>query len=419
MLDSALPFAGGERFVQLQFVRAAGGGEEEQLMHEFAALRGQLRTVEHFSAYRTAQHNLVAAETAPEPVEVAEITASAFAITSTAPLLGRYLLPADEADAASPVVVVAYKAWHLHFARDANVVGRTVRLGGVPRTVVGVMPAGFAFPSGHEFWIPLRVNPLEYPPGEGPSLEIFGRLSPGATIEQAQAEFAAVAPQTAAARPEGALPLRARVVPYTQLGDPTMVWALRVGQLFASALTVLVAINLAILIYARTVTRLGELAVRSALGASRRRILTQLFIEALALALLGAAAGLAISGYALEVIQTMNETGELMPYWITFRLSPRAVVVALGLAVLSALIIGVLPGLKATGVSMTANLHEVHGRSGTRLGVTWTALIVAQVAVAVAVLPAAVFISARVMRGELRGTGFAAESIVAAKIGPG
>jgi predicted permease len=388
-------------------------------MHEFAALRGQLTTVEHVGAYRTAQHNLVAAETAPEPVDVAEITSSAFAITNTPALRGRFLLPSDEADAASPVLVIGHQAWQLHFARDPNVVGRTVRLGGVPRTVVGVMPEGFEFPSSHEFWIPLRVNPLEFPPGEGPSLEIFGRLAPGVTIEQAQAEFAAVAPQAAAARPEGALPLRARVVPYTQLGDPTMMWALRVGQLFSSALTVLVAINLAILVYARTVTRLGELAVRSALGASRRRILTQLFIEALALTLLGAAAGLGISAYALDVIQTMNETGELMPYWITFALSPRAIIVALGLAVLAALIIGVLPGLKATGVSMTVNLHELHGRSGTRLGVTWTALIVVQVAVAVAVLPAAVFISARVIRGELTGAGFPAESIVVGQVGLG
>jgi putative ABC transport system permease protein len=419
MLDSELPFPGGDRLVQLQFIAAETGSEEEQLMHEFATLRGQLTTVEQVSAYRTVQHNLVAAETAPEPVVVAEITPSAFALSNTPALRGRYLLPSDEADAAPPVVLIGHQAWQLQFASDANVVGRTVRLGGVPRTVVGVMPEGFAFPSSHAFWIPLRVNPLEYSPGEGPSLEIFGRLAAGVTIEQAHAEFAAVAQQTAAPRPEGALPLRARVVPYTQLGDPTMLWALRVGQLFSSALTVLVAINLAILVYARTVARLGELAVRSALGASRRRILSQLFIEALALAVLGAAAGLAISGYALDVIQTMNETGELMPYWISFALSPRAVVVALGLAVLAALIIGVLPGLKATGASVTANLHELHGRSGTRLGVTWTALIVAQVAVAVAVLPATVFLSARIIRGELAGTGFPAESIIAAQVGLG
>ena len=92
---------------------------------------------------------------------------------------------------------------------------------------------------------------------------------------------------------------------------------------------------------------------------------------------------------------------------------------ALGLAAMSALIMGVLPGLKATGVSVSANLHELHGRSGTRLGATWTTLIVAQVAVAVAVLPAAVFFASRVIRMELAGAGFAAESIVVAEAGPG
>ena len=415
VLDSQLPFAGGDRIVQLQFVQSTGG-EEEQLVHEFAALRGQLTTVEQLSAYRTGLHNLVAAETAPEPVEVAEITPSAFSITSTAALRGRYLLPSDEADAAPPVVVVAYQAWQLHFASDPNIVGRTIRLGGVARTVVGVMPEGYAFPLGHEFWIPLRVKPTEYLPGEGPDLEMFGRLAPGATIEQAQAEFAALAQPMADARARENVSLRPLVLPYTQMADPTMQWALRVAQLLTGALTVLVAINVAILVYARTVTRLGELAVRTALGASRWRILTQLFIEALALSLVGAAVGLATAGYALDSIQALQATGELLPYWITFGLSARAVIAALGLAVLAALIIGVLPGLKATGASLTANLHELHGRSGTRLGITWTALIVAQVAVAVAVLPAAVFISARVIRGELVGTGFPAESIVAAVV---
>jgi predicted permease len=419
MLDSQLPFPGGDRIVQLQFVQSTGG-EEEQLIHEFAALRGKLATVEHLSAYRTALHNLVAAETAPEPVEVAEITPSAFSITSTAALHGRYLLPSDEADAAPPVVVVAYQAWQAHFARDPNIVGRTIRLGGVARTVVGVMPEGYAFPLGHQFWIPLRVKPTEYPLGGGPDgLELFGRLAPGVTIDQAHAEFAGLAQPMAAARGNDDVSLRPIVVPYTQLGDPTMVWILSVARLLTSALTVLVAINVAILVYARTVTRLGELAVRSALGASRRRILTQLFIEALALSLVGAAAGLWTAGYALDAIQTLQETGELLPYWITFGLSARAVVAAGGLAVLAALIIGVVPGFKATGASLIANLHELHGRSGSRLGITWTALIVAQVAVAVAVLPAAVFISARVIRGELVGTGFPAESIIAAVVAQG
>jgi putative ABC transport system permease protein len=417
ILDGVLPFPGGDRIVTLEFVGSDPGAPEQQVMHDFAALRGALTTVEHVSAYSNAQHNLVAAETAPEPVEVAEITASAFAITNTPALRGRYLLPSDEADAASPVVVIGYQAWQVRFGGDPNVIGRTVSLGGVPRTVVGVMPEGFEFPTDHQFWSPLRVDPLKYPRWEGPSLSIFGRLAPGVTIEQAQAEFAAVAQRTAAVHPKSGLPLRPVVTPYTQaLEDPAVLWALRVGQLFAGVLTVVVAINLAILVYARTVTRLGEIAVRSALGASRRRILAQLFIEALALTLVGAAAGLGLARYALGVIQTLNDTDGL-PYWITFELSPGAAMFALGLAVLSAFIMGVLPGLKATRVGLSAHLHELHGRSGTRLGATWTMLIVAQVAVAVAVLPAAVFIASRVIRMELAGAGFPVESIVAGYAG--
>ena len=380
-----------------------------------------LTTVEHFSAYRNAQHNLVAAETAPEPVEVAEITASAFAITNTPALLGRYLLPSDEADAASPVVVIGYQAWQLRFARRPQ----RRRPNGAPRRRSADRRWRHAgrirIPDRPSVLDPAACGPTQVPARGGPlALDMFGRLAPGVTIEQAQAEFAAVAQRTAAAHPDSGLPLRPVVTPYTQIiEDPTMLWAMRAGQLFAGALTVVVAINLAILVYARTVTRLGEIAVRSALGASRRRILAQLFIEALALALVGAAAGLGLARYALEVIQTINETDGGLPYWINFELSPGAVMFALGLAVMSALIMGVLPGLKATGVGVSANLHELHGRSGTRLGATWTTLIVAQVAVAVAVLPAAVFIASRVIRMELAGAGFPVESIVAGYVGLG
>jgi predicted permease len=419
ILDPALPFPGGDRVVALEFVGSDPSAPEQHVMREFAALRTALTSVEHLSAYSNAQHNLVAADTAPEPVEVAEITASAFAITNTPALRGRYLLPSDEAPDASAVVVIGYQAWQRRFGGDPDVVGRTVRLGGVPRTVVGVMPEGFEFPTDHQFWSPLRVDPLKYPRWEGPSLSMFGRLAPGVTIEQAQAEFAAVAQRTAVVHPDSGLPLRPVVTPYTQvIEDPAILWAMRAGQLFAAALTVVVAINLAILIYARTVTRLGEIAIRSALGASRRRILGQLFSEALALALVGAAGGLGLARYALSVIQTLNDTDGL-PYWINFELSPGTAMFALGLAVLSALIMGVLPGLKATRAGLSAHLHELHGRSGTRLGATWTMLIVAQVAVAVAVLPAAVFIASRVIRMEVAGAGFPTESIVAGYAGLG
>ena len=118
-------------------------------------------------------------------------------------------------------------------------------------------------------------------------------------------------------------------------------------------------------------------------------ILAQLFIEALALSIVGAGAGLVLAYYALDVIQTMSHPG--MPFWINFELSIGAALYAFGLALVAAVIMGVLPGMKATGVGLTASLHQVTGRSGSRLGPMWTTLVVAQVAVAVAVLPAAAY----------------------------
>ena len=163
------------------------------------------------------------------------------------------------------------------------------------------MPDGFGFPYDHQFWLPFRANPLAYERFDGPTIYVFGRLAPGVSMEQAQAELTAKQPAPAPDRSDPREPLRAAVVPYTHdhvdLASPGMVWLFRIGQLLTGALVFVVAVNLAILFYARTVTRLGEIAVRTALGASRRRILAQLFVEALALSLLGAASGLGLTSF--------------------------------------------------------------------------------------------------------------------------
>jgi putative ABC transport system permease protein len=245
---------------------------------------------------------------------------------------------------------------------------------------------------------------------------MFGRLAAGVTLEEAQAELTIVGQRTAAAYPETHARLRPVVLPYTRehvdLRHPTMIWVVRVGQLLVGALAFVVAVNLAILIYARTVTRLGEIAVRSALGASRRRILAQLFIEALALSIVGAGAGLVLSQIALGEMQSLARANGSVPFWLDFDLSIATVIYAFALAVIAAVVMGVVPGLKATGSSLSANLHEFNSRTGTRLGAVWTTLVVAQIAVAVAVLPMAVYVSWQVVRMEVTGPGFAAEQFV-------
>jgi hypothetical protein len=113
------------------------------------------------------------------PVQVAEITATAFRIDPSAPLLGRVLGPADERPGAPPVVVLGHDVWRTRFAGDAGVVGRSVRLGEAYATVVGVMPEGFGFPVSHDAWTPLQADVLDQPPRDGPPVTVFGRLAPG------------------------------------------------------------------------------------------------------------------------------------------------------------------------------------------------------------------------------------------------
>jgi putative ABC transport system permease protein len=419
VLAPALPLEDGERVVGLQLATATPGSPERRVLHDFTDWRDELVSIEQVAAFRTVQLNLVSPDGPPEPIKLAEMTASGFAVARTPPLMGRYLLSSDERDGAPAVVVIGHEAWRSRFGGDPQVVGRTINIGGVAHTVVGVMPQGFAFPVNHHFWMPFRVDPLDYERLRGPELHMFGSLAPGVTMEQAQAELTIIGQRTAAAHPETYERLRPLVLPYTREHfDLTgaRVWLLRVAQLLVGALVFVVSVNLAILFYARTVTRIGEIALRTALGATRRRILAQLFIEAFALTVAGAVTGLMLASVALRTYHSLIISNGSLPFWLDLDLSALTVIYAFGLAAVAAVVMGVLPGVKATGRQLHARLHELNGRSGTRLGPMWTTLVIAQIAVAAAVLPWAVYLSWQLVRMEVGGPGFAVEKFVVGSV---
>ncbi|HEV2130734.1 MAG TPA: ABC transporter permease, partial [Longimicrobiaceae bacterium] len=420
VLDPAIPMEEGDRVVSLQYATDNPGNPERRVLHDFVAWREELVSVEELGAFRTAEHNLVLGEGSPEPIRVAEITASGFRLARTPPLLGRYLIPEDERDGAPSVVVIGHDAWQSHFAGDPDIVGRTIQLGTTPHVVAGVMPEGFRFPVSHQFWTPLRADPLAYERLQGPRLYVFGRLAPGVTLQEAQAELTTIGQRAAAAYPETHERLRLVVLPFAyehlDLEHPFVRAGLRILQLLVGGLLVVVAVNLAILQYARTVARLGEIAVRSALGASRRRILAQLFVEAFVLSVVGAIAGLVLAKVVLDWARLQFSIVNDIPYWIDLDISAGTVLYALGLAVLAAAIMGVLPGLRVTGSRLYANLRELGGGTGARLGRVWTSLIVAQVAIAVAVLPLAVFTVWQVVRMEVAEVGFPPEEFVVGSV---
>jgi predicted permease len=423
IMNPALPLDEGDRVVSIRNWDTRANEPNPRALHDFLLWKSELAPVRDLGAFRTDDRNLLVADAAPQLVRVAEMTASGFRLARVSPVLGRPLLDEDEREGAPPVVVIAYDEWQRRFNAAPDILGRAIRLGGTVHTVVGVMPEGFHFPINHRYWIPLSLNASTHARGTGPSIFVFGRLANGATREGAQAALTTIGLRVAAAFPETHEHLRPRITPYTYpflgIDSPAMAWTLRSFVIAVSMLLVLAAVNVAILVYARTAARTGEIAVRTALGASRRRIVAQLFVEALALSLLAAAVGLAIAGVGLAAGPSLiyAERIDQLPFWLDFGLSAELVAYVTGLAIAAAVIVGVLPGLKATGRRVQTSLQQLSSRgSQVQLGRTWTALIVAQVAVAVGVLPFAGYVTAQSLRRAAAEAGYAADEFLRTRL---
>jgi predicted permease len=340
-------------------------------------------------------------------------------------LLGRSLTEDDERESAPSVVVLGYQAWQDLFAGDSRAIGQVVQLAGSAATVVGVMPEGYRFPSSHDAWIPLRFNPLEATPGAGRSLAVVARLADGVSLEEARAEIEAVGRRTAADFPETHGQLRAQIDRFGALmgsGDLMVVMAFYgVRTLFILLLLVACA-NVATLVFARTVTREAEIALRMSLGATRKRIVLQLFAEALVLVTGATLLGLLIARSALGRIANLFWTVQqeaAAPFWWDDSLSLPTVLYAGVLALVGAVMVGVVPALKATRGVSQPRLSELStgGGWGLRFGGMWTAVIVFQVGLAVAFLPIAVEQGGTAFQRPLERSSFPASEYVTAQLG--
>jgi predicted permease len=346
-----------------------------------------------------------------EALRLAEITASAFPLTRVPSLLGRPLQPTDELHGAEPVVVLSYDVWQKQFLRDPAIIGRVVTVGRTARTVVGVMPPRFGFPHNQQIWVPLPVQ--DAPPREGPAVQVFGRLANGASWQDAAAELDVVSARLAADRPATHAQLRTRVRAFAGRtpGDP-----LRLEDLAIHAIVLLllgaVSANVAALIFARAAMRESEIVVRHALGASRARVIAQIVTEGLVLALAAAVLGLVVAQTTVRLawIRASQIIGDGLPFWVDLTLEPATIGYALLLALLAAVLIGLLPGLKATSASVQRGLQGITSTGGTmRFGGIWSFIIGAQVALTLLFVPAAVGIFTNTLHDQSRWGAFPAE----------
>ncbi len=270
LLRPKLPLIDGDRLVEVEMRNSVASQDERRLLHDLTGWRQHVRSIEDLGAYRTLERNLILGDANPVPVTLAETTASAFRVTGVPPILGRPLLDDDEQPGAPPVVVLGYHVWKQQFGGRVDAIGQTVQLGRTTASVVGVMPEGFTFPINHKLWMPLQVRTSGYGPLEGFAIRVFGRLAPGATQAQANAELTALAERTALASPDTHQHLRPRVLAYGGESPGDRSWfELALTHLPILLVMIVACMNVGTLIYARTATRDGEIAIRSALGASR------------------------------------------------------------------------------------------------------------------------------------------------------
>jgi putative ABC transport system permease protein len=305
--ETTLPVDGGRRISVLRYVDPATGHPQSPFIDDFAHWRDRLTSFATVAFTSIRRHyNLVTDGGLTVPVQGAAVTPSFFDTLRVPPLLGRPLVPADDLPGAAAVVVISYDLWQSAMNADPAVIGRTARIGGVPRSVVGVMPEGFRFPYRDRLWLPLQGNvgageALPYP---GAGWLVFGRLEHGVAPEEAEAEFSAVRDRWANEFSEQYARLLPQVVPFTiGLYGHSRLGALAEPQyllLQILGLLVLVATcaNVGMVVFARTAARTSEMAVRTALGASRRRIASQLVVESLVVAVLAAGGGLLLADRA-------------------------------------------------------------------------------------------------------------------------
>lgn len=419
---SPLPLDEGDRVIAIQVWDREAGRRRDTTTQDLDRWRSSLRSVEDVGAFQTIQRNVIAPDGSIELARVAEMSASGFRIARVSPLIGRPLIDADDAPGATPVVVIGHDVWQRRFAGARDVIGRELRLGNEVHTIIGVMPEGFQFPFNFRYWVPLRRGADAVLQDTGSEGVVFGRLASGATLERAHAEASALGLLPSGGVDPHPASMSARVVPYPfaftgdfESGELGLLWSM------SSVMLVLLLLppcaNIAILNYARTVTRQQEFAARHALGGSRARIVWQLFIESLVLTAAAAVVALLLLRVVSVVIaERLQNIPGGTPFWMTFSISYRTFVFVGVLAFAGAAISGLVPAIQATGRLARLGAGALAGRTSVRLGATWTALVIAQVAFSVAVLPLAAQLTWGTVRNGIVGPGFAAEEYLSARI---
>src|SRR5437763_231358 len=392
---------------------------------QFSAIKSQASTFEDLALAQGASANLAGGETA-ERIDTVRISSNIFPMLGARPLLGRTFLPEEDAPGKAPAVVLGHALWQRRFGGARDVLGRPVTLNGQSYTVVGVMPADFSL--GYEvmptvgavqqpdLFLPLPLGPKQMESQGDENYDIVARLKPGATVGQAQSELNLVSRRLAEQFPDTypqsrAFSFSVRPLIEQVVGDVRPVLLVLLG---AVGFVLLIACaNVANLLLARAAVREKEMAVRTAIGAGRWRIVRQLLTESVVLSCAGGALGLLVGYWGLDALRALGPGN--IPRLQNIAMDGRVLSFTFGVALLTSVLFGLAPALRGSRVNLSETLKE-GGRSSVGGGHRRLrdALVVAEIGLSLVLLVGAGLLIRSFVRVAQVEPGFDARGVLSA-----
>ena len=422
VLLKPLPYAHPEQLVTAFQANTQEGVPEDGVSYpNFEEWRAQNHVFSELAGI-TAHQLTLTGRGEPSVVDTSVVTPEHFALLDVKPLHGRVFFPAEGKQGAPPVVIISENLWRGTLGADPRILGSSIILDKRPFTVVGIMPAGFRSPfieTKQEVWIPLVQDPLFgswMARRAGHWLPVFGRLKPGVSIAQAQAEMDAISDRLAREFPAENKGWTVRLVPLQKeiVGDVRTALLVLLG---AVGLVLLIACaNIANLLLTRATSRSKEIAVRTALGAGRARIIRQLLSETAVLGLLGGIIGIALAYAGVQVLGSLMP--ENLPRLNPIRVDNFVLAFALVLSAIASVAFGLVPAIFSANSNIQGSLRDGGGRSGESLNRrrARSFLAAAEISLAMVLLVAAGLLLRSFSKLTSVSPGFETHSIVKAEV---
>ena len=380
------PYPDADRIVVLNSTNQKNGITRGALSYaDFKDVRDSSTTIETMAAFTARSLTIADGTGEPERFLGSPVSWTLFHLLGMPPIEGRNFTAADDQPGAEPVVLLSYDVWERRYQKDKGIIGRAININSRPHTVIGVMPPKFLFPETSRLWVPISYY-MEPTPRNMRGVQVFTKLKPGVTVQQAQSDVEGIASRLASTYPtvNENWSLMFRDLSSWMLPDDVKLIILT--MMGAATLVLLIACsNVANLLLARASARQREISIRAALGAGRWRIVRQLLTEAVMIGLISAPLGIGVAYIGIQMLDSSMPPDEI-PYFIQWSLDARSLAYTIVIAMVTGIVFGMAPALQAVRGNLQSTLKE--GGRGNTGGRAWmrNTLVVVEVAMSLVLL---------------------------------